>query len=480
MTKPKSPSKDGISKRTSPGKRTISPSKQTTSPEKPVAYKATMTRATRAASAAPSGSAVGNTKPVLQKRGILGTNDNDDDPTQPTEEMLAAFNKRSLTPVDKFLIERIHAMEEDEDLEVLDDGIKISEQEMQAASNGLPLDCHTKIYWRFLDMFARKNDGRYPSDLFRKGRNPGTTRSPAKPAARAASRSTVQASPARQASANVRRSPERQQAPMSRPMRGESSKSPQSSSRATSSQVAGSSRISKSDAGPSAARGATSSRMAARALAQEGFRAEDALKSYEQTAFAELMAGRPMPPPPRDPTVPRGEFFAAQERARLASKAELAAMVSESEDEPTPPIVKVAKRPQSRTPSPSKVRNTSRPASPAKPHTHVRPKSPATQPSVRQPALGHPDAFPREPGRGILVSSQNPKKIMIKRDGKKAVEEDNPFHETMPAPEVWHRRMPPVFPFGETPFMARVVSDQINADLSRSEYRLSCSSVDKY
>ena len=43
----------------------------------------------------------------------------------------------------------------------------------------------------------------------------------------------------------------------------------------------------------------------------------------------------------------------------------------------------------------------------------------------------------------------------------------NPFFETMPAPEVWHRRMPPYFPFGETPYMEQVLSRQINADLAR-------------
>lgn len=44
-------------------------------------------------------------------------------------------------------------------------------------------------------------------------------------------------------------------------------------------------------------------------------------------------------------------------------------------------------------------------------------------------------------------------------------EKENPFHETMPGVEVWHRRMPPFLPFGETPYMERVMSGQINRDL---------------
>jgi hypothetical protein len=45
----------------------------------------------------------------------------------------------------------------------------------------------------------------------------------------------------------------------------------------------------------------------------------------------------------------------------------------------------------------------------------------------------------------------------------------NPFHETLPAPEIWHRRMPPYFPFGETPFMEREISRQIEEDLARGK-----------
>ncbi|KAK4547053.1 hypothetical protein LTR36_001274 [Oleoguttula mirabilis] len=66
------------------------------------------------------------------------------------------------------------------------------------------------------------------------------------------------------------------------------------------------------------------------------------------------------------------------------------------------------------------------------------------------------------PDRGIVRSSTNPQYIP-------GTEKDNPFFETMPAPEVWHRRMPPYFPFGETPFMENALSKQINEDLARGK-----------
>lgn len=50
-----------------------------------------------------------------------------------------------------------------------------------------------------------------------------------------------------------------------------------------------------------------------------------------------------------------------------------------------------------------------------------------------------------------------------------ALNKRNPFHETLPAPEVWHRRMAPYFTFGETPYMQRLASDQIQEDLDRSK-----------
>lgn len=46
----------------------------------------------------------------------------------------------------------------------------------------------------------------------------------------------------------------------------------------------------------------------------------------------------------------------------------------------------------------------------------------------------------------------------------------NPFFETMPGPEAWHREQPPYFMFGETPFMQREISRQINEDLRKGMF----------
>jgi hypothetical protein len=91
------------------------------------------------------------------------------------------------------------------------------------------------------------------------------------------------------------------------------------------------------------------------------------------------------------------------------------------------------------------------------------PKSPRKKPSIPTTASApEVDPFPKH---GKIISSRNPEFYKdAKGDTKK-----NPFYEPLPLPEVWHRRMPAVFPFGETPYMMQVVSDQINQDLSRSE-----------
>ena len=72
-----------------------------------------------------------------------------------------------------------------------------------------------------------------------------------------------------------------------------------------------------------------------------------------------------------------------------------------------------------------------------------------------------PPGEPSAPNRGSIHSITNPELIPDTSRAKK-----NPFFETMPGPEVWHRRMPPYFTFGETPFMERVMSRQIHNDLA--------------
>jgi len=70
-----------------------------------------------------------------------------------------------------------------------------------------------------------------------------------------------------------------------------------------------------------------------------------------------------------------------------------------------------------------------------------------------------------ESDRGLIISPTNLPKIPV-------LNADSRFFETLPAPEVWHRRMAPYFTFGETPHMQKLASDQIQDDLQRSKQSL--------
>lgn len=150
-------------------------------------------------------------------------------------------------------------------------------------------------------------------------------------------------------------------------------------------------------------------------------------------------------------------------KARAASR-------KESGTEPT------AKRARSvsRAASPAKRANpkssgpVQAPAPAAPPSTRSRSRSPENSSSRSKPAEylpSYPPGTSHKNERGKIVSPTNPATIT-------ALNKPNPFHETLPAPEVWHRRMPPFFTFGETPYMQRVVSDQIQEDLDRSKKAL--------
>lgn len=86
-----------------------------------------------------------------------------------------------------------------------------------------------------------------------------------------------------------------------------------------------------------------------------------------------------------------------------------------------------------------------------------------SSPRRRRPTSQPPrPPHPNERGRDNIISPTNPHMI-------ESLNKPNPFHETLPAPEIWHRRMPPYFPFGETPFMEREISRQIEEDLARGK-----------
>nr|OQO21339.1 hypothetical protein B0A51_12401 [Rachicladosporium sp. CCFEE 5018] len=100
----------------------------------------------------------------------------------------------------------------------------------------------------------------------------------------------------------------------------------------------------------------------------------------------------------------------------------------------------------------------------------VRPESPA-KPIVTTKGKGKPSASPARPYRDNRVCLPHTRGKVISCTNLEFISDEkgkhNPFFETLPSPEVWHRRMPPYFPFGETPLMEAYVSRQIDEDLQR-------------
>jgi len=121
-------------------------------------------------------------------------------------------------------------------------------------------------------------------------------------------------------------------------------------------------------------------------------------------------------------------------------------------------VAAATKRTRSKSPAPA-------PASPAK---RSQSKSPTKRTASSRKSSVSSNASSTIPGyvhqnvRGNIISPTNLPTVA-------ELNQTNRFHETLPAPEVWHRRMPPYFTFGETPYMQKLASDQIQHDLNRSE-----------
>ena len=122
-----------------------------------------------------------------------------------------------------------------------------------------------------------------------------------------------------------------------------------------------------------------------------------------------------------------------------------------------------ASRSPTRSPSGSPVAPSSRKS--LNTGTRVPPNSRSTS-GAQPPQKFLQEGQPSAKDRGHVQSCTNP--LIIEGDAHGKL---NPFFETMPAPETWHRRMPPYFPFGETPYMEKVLSDQITRDLANSEWQ---------
>ena len=82
------------------------------------------------------------------------------------------------------------------------------------------------------------------------------------------------------------------------------------------------------------------------------------------------------------------------------------------------------------------------------------------------------EVLPKGKAKAHTPASKTTKKSPKKRSTTSTVEnmgesdvveeKIDPFYQCVPLPETWHRNMPPEFPFGETPFMERYMSDPVS------------------
>ncbi|RMY76771.1 hypothetical protein D0863_01717 [Hortaea werneckii] len=133
------------------------------------------------------------------------------------------------------------------------------------------------------------------------------------------------------------------------------------------------------------------------------------------------------------------------------------ALQSKTRSPPATATASQSTRKPRRSPSKSPTRETANRPPPPPPNSRTVSN---TTPSERVQVI--PKDQPSAQDRGPVHSSTNPQ--FIPNNGPQ--QRPNPFFETMPAPEIWHQRMPPVFPFGETPYLERVKSRQIEEDLA--------------
>ncbi|KAF7186298.1 hypothetical protein HII31_12373 [Pseudocercospora fuligena] len=486
-TKSVSPAKgDNV---TSPGPRKAS-TRGTAGPSKPTPAKATKTTTTprKATSTkkAPSSKKLGSPskKGKGRKRGSPDEDDSGYDPDQTTDEILAEFDGRTRTAIDKQLIQQIRQFEEGRGSIGQNQAMMLVDIERGEEK----LDCNYKLYWRFRKYCEEEFGDRSP---FRVLEPRGPTRSPNKlanaPVLSPNKKSPTRASPKPARPASASPSPRRKQG--SHPDRRE-----------------------KRTAQPDEEYGTSPTDRA------------EIIEEIERQAFVQETRGKPMKQYHEFPdAISRSDYNKAQRRGREAAKertqaafnthanqeeqsprtygdsgvvmhsqsspkrrvrpANKTASVAGSRDEDPPQLspsrVTPARSSPGRSPSTPKrqmattmARSPTKSLSPGKRQQKAdTPRSPARPTYKRKHLENGQGVWPKsDKGRGDVVPPIQKDWVEVsdlKDPTKEPQDRENPFFQTMPAEEVWHRRMPPYFPFGETPYMEKVMSDQINEDLAR-------------
>ncbi|KXS99245.1 hypothetical protein AC579_3920 [Pseudocercospora musae] len=486
-TKSASPAKsDAVA---SPGTRkastrgTASPSKST--PAK-VTKKATSAKKVTSTKKAPSSKKyVSPTKKGKgRKRGSPDEDDSGYDPDQTTDEILAEFDGRTRTAVDRVLIQQIRQYEDGEGSIGQNQAMMI----VNIERGDEKLDCNYKLYWRFRKYCEEEFGDWSPFCVL----NPrGPTRSPNKLA------NAPDLSPSKRSPSRV----------SSRPAQPASASS---STRLT--QTSQPSRHEKRTAQPDEEYGASPAERA------------EILQEIERQAFIQETRGNPMKQYHEFPdAISRSDYNKAQRRGREVAKertqaafnthanqeeqtpntygdtgavmhsqsspkrrvrpANKAASVAESRVDNLPQLSPSRATPARSSPgrSPSSprrqmartpARSPTKSLSPGKRHQRAdTPRSPAKPSYKRKHLENGQGVWPKaDQRRGDVVPPIQKDWVEVsdlKEPTKEPQDRENPFFQTMPAEEIWHRRMPPYFPFGETPYMEKVMSDQINEDLAR-------------
>ncbi|EGP88063.1 uncharacterized protein MYCGRDRAFT_92720 [Zymoseptoria tritici IPO323] len=464
-------------------------------------------------------------KDVLKKRGLLDEDDDNDDSTQTTEEVLAMIDGRKRTKWDKIMVDLLKRWEDREsgNLVEVEEVHAPFEEEARLSQLGQPLNCHAKIYWRFhhelRPIFPMQDEfdeivaglphqSIEQADVKRKSPSKGAaikrspSKSPAKSPTRAHHEPITMTRPMRRSSS---KSPVKETAPRS-PSKGiktaeglagmldeyeELTKDGSSGSllmKATeqqayeatlenldtpepptglpiteqqwrlawfhgvrrAGQVVHDSDSADDDAGPSTGRSKVRSSLTATRPSKTQLK--DLQRQYKAQPPSKLFG------PTNKKPIAKGNFESPGRRLH-----------GQYNPVPVPPPYRMPKKHANEFKSPTSAEKTmatarSPTASPGKQQTPSRSTAattvkpvPTLQP-VRTSTLPNP---PLVDGRGPVISVNNPPYLP-------GTDKPNPFFEYMPAPEVWHRRMPNFFSFGETPYMEQVMSDQINEDLARN------------
>ncbi|KXT04298.1 hypothetical protein AC578_7904 [Pseudocercospora eumusae] len=477
-TKPASPAKSDAVASPSPRKAST---RGTSGPSKPtparVTKKTTTPKKATSARKAPSSKKVASPskKGKGRKRGSPDEDDSGYDPDQTTDEILAEFDGRTRTAIDKELIYQIRQYEDGRGSIGRNQAMMIVNLECEEEQQ---LNCNYKLYWRFRKYCEEEFGDWSPFSVH----NPrGPTRSPNKlanaPDLLPSKRSPSRVSPKPAEPAPASSSPRRKQA--AQPGRHE-----------------------KRTAQPDEEYDVSPAERA------------EILQEIEHQAFVQETRGKPMKPYHEFPdAISKADYNKAQRLGKKAAKERTqaafnthanqeeqsprtygdsgVAMHSQSSprrraraankagDDTAPQFSPSRVTPARSSPgrslsSPRRQMATTPARSPTKSHSpgkrHTT-RSPAKPTYKRKHLENGQGVWPKaDKGRGDVVPPIQKDWVEVsdlKDPTKEPQDRENPFFQTMPAQEVWHRRMPPYFPFGETPYMEKVMSDQINEDLAR-------------